>query len=745
MNAVTVQQTAQGLCAYLEAQPHEAALLRAAGVTIGYDGRHHSREFALIAAAVFASRGYTAHLFGELVPTPFVPAAVTQLGCAAGVMITASHNPKEYNGVKVYWSNGCQARVLRVADAYYAALTASLHFRSVNADAPRMAYTALHGVGTPWVERAFAAFGLPPPVLTPSQCGPDPDFSTGETAMPLCGVTFPNPEEGEGAWAAAFEAAEAAGAVLAIATDPDADRFAVAERSPDSGRWRTFSGNEIGVMLGHWVLINFLKTHNDVPEDRLALLSSTVSSRMLEQARGEQGRERGRLSVAKQEGVLWAETLTGFKWLGNKALELEAAGYTVGKDKDGVAAAAVFGELAAEELFGVFETRQSYFVADPPAKAATVFARLREHYPATIGGMQVIGVRDMGAGVDTSQPDGRPALPWQPSDLMTTFTLEGPATLTLRASGTEPKLKYYAEVSCGSREDCRRRADALESAVAEELVRPADHGLALPPGHHTSDRTPPAAYAMAPRRAALLLALLGIASLCAAAGPRKLLQDSFASATATAIASGNSQAFASAAAQAQSAGQGNAVSQATATAIAQGQGQAVANAAAQASASGGASAQAAASAFSQGLADALCKPNNALSSAQAVASALAQAQGNQAFASATTQALASACQRCPFQLATSLAFASASAFAQALGGPSGTSQALANALASADAGGKLAPQCVPATLAMANAQAFAQATGGASLAQADAAASANAQGSGGAAMAQAAALGSSDK
>lgn len=527
MNAVTVQQTAQGLCAYLEAQPHEAALLRAAGVTIGYDGRHHSREFALIAAAVFASRGYTAHLFGELVPTPFVPAAVTQLGCAAGVMITASHNPKEYNGVKVYWSNGCQIipphdagiaaaieanlelwpidpgalaagghplapdPLRQVADAYYAALTASLHFRSVNADAPRMAYTALHGVGTPWVERAFAAFGLPPPVLTPSQCGPDPDFST---------VTFPNPEEGEGAWAAAFEAAEAAGAVLAIATDPDADRFAVAERSPDSGRWRTFSGNEIGVMLGHWVLINFLKTHNDVPEDRLALLSSTVSSRMLEQ-------------VAKQEGVLWAETLTGFKWLGNKALELEAAGYTVlfafeeaigyafcqvGKDKDGVAAAAVFGELAAEvyargdtlrshlrdlqELFGVFETRQSYFVADPPAKAATVFARLREHYPATIGGMQVIGVRDMGAGVDTSQPDGRPALPWQPSDLMTTFTLEGPATLTLRASGTEPKLKYYAEVSCGSREDCRRRADALESAVAEELVRPADHGLALPPG-----------------------------------------------------------------------------------------------------------------------------------------------------------------------------------------------------------------------------------------------------------------------
>lgn len=284
-----------------------------------------------------------------------------------------------------------------LADRYYSALKQHLHHRSTeaNAAAPAMAYTALHGVGTPWLLRAFSEWGLPPPILTPRQCEPDPDFSTGvrgrlrcsvqgqvvktppvsisctcmqsaTSAQPLpqlthsrtpAVVSFPNPEEGKGAWQLAFLAAEAAGACLAIANDPDADRFAVAERDdvtgepetycsvgggaaslhqhggrrccaecmcqllqsprvPNSvprplphvpaGAWRTFTGNEIGAMLAVWVLRNYRARQQQQQQqgrsstEKLAVLSSTVSSRML-------------AAIAAQEGAHWAETLTGFK------------------------------------------------------------------------------------------------------------------------------------------------------------------------------------------------------------------------------------------------------------------------------------------------------------------------------------------------------------------------------------------------------------------------------------------------
>jgi phosphomannomutase len=306
-------------------------------------------------------------------------------GCAAGVVVTASHNPAMYNGFKVYWSNACQIipphdagiaaaiegelalwqvpplesidyshplvqdPLQQVADAYYARLKRHVQFRDAEANgvAPRMVYTALHGVGTPWVLRAFQEFALPPPLLVRQQCDPDADFPT---------VAFPNPEEGEGAWALAFEAAEAAGASLALANDPDADRFAVAERdqatgdcmpavvrratfdgrlrqglphclpctvrlracrslaSCGAGRWRAFTGNEIGAMLAEWVVRNHRQRHGH-PDDKLAVLSSTVSSRMLQ-------------ALAAKEGAYWAETLTGGRgawpvaWSRRKSLHL---------------------------------------------------------------------------------------------------------------------------------------------------------------------------------------------------------------------------------------------------------------------------------------------------------------------------------------------------------------------------------------------------------------------------------------
>lgn len=259
-------------------------------------------------------------------------------------MVTASHNPKDYNGYKVYLGDGCQIipphdagiaaaiarqRALwalggveaapyahplvadpleRVESAYYARLVAELRFRepAANGAAPAVAYTALHGVGAPWVARAFREFGLPRPVVVEAQAAPDPDFPT---------VAFPNPEEGAGAWRLAFETAERAGVAVAMANDPDADRFCVAERDPGTGRWRAFSGNEIGAMLADWVLSKYQARQGGAGGSarQAAVLSSAVSSHMLAR-------------IAERRGAHWEETLTGFKWLGHRALELEEAG-----------------------------------------------------------------------------------------------------------------------------------------------------------------------------------------------------------------------------------------------------------------------------------------------------------------------------------------------------------------------------------------------------------------------------------
>ena len=513
MNHVTVVQTTQGLCRYLERTCPEQ--LAAGGVAIGFDGRHRSDEFARLAASVCVARGVPVHLFARMVPTPLLATCVAEKGAAAGIMVTASHNPKEYNGYKVYWGNGCQivpphdagiaacieeelpigplpdpAGSPLVADpeaevgaAYLSAVADSVCFfpGRFRAAAP-VVYTPLHGVGLRWVEAAFEACGLPAPVPVAEQAAPDPEFPT---------VRFPNPEEGAGVWDLAIATAERAGARLCVANDPDADRLALCERQPD-GAWRSFTGNEIGALLGDWIL------RHGVPEGeraRTCFLASTVSSKMLG-------------AVAEAEGFRFEETLTGFKWLGNRALELaaegcavpfafeEAIGFMFGhlNDKDGVAGACAAAEMAAalaaegsslagrlaelHAAYGCFVGRQGYFLADAPAKTAAVFARIRaEGYPETIGGLRVVGVRDLGTGLDTGKPGGRTDLHWAPGDLMVTYTLEGGGTLTIRVSGTEPKLKYYLEVSAADEAAAAEKADRLLAAVESEVVRPREHDL----------------------------------------------------------------------------------------------------------------------------------------------------------------------------------------------------------------------------------------------------------------------------
>ncbi|KAI9228661.1 MAG: hypothetical protein DHS80DRAFT_27184 [Piptocephalis tieghemiana] len=535
MNDLTVIQASQGLCAYLTHVVPDAV---GRGVVIGYDHRHHSRRFARLAAAAFLHRGVAVHYLDDYVHTPLVPYGVKKLDAACGIMITASHNPKKDNGYKVYWGNACQiipphdegiaASILQhtspwtwdegmvdrdelvrrplidLVSGYMKELGDLSYHRDLNATCPiPLVYTAMHGVGTPYVERAMKVFGLPSPILFPDQCTPDPEFPT---------VPFPNPEE-KGALDRVIK-------VLILANDPDADRFSVAERQLD-GRWRTLTGNQIGILLAMgWVQDLGIKGGQGEGEGKgLAMVASAVSSKMLER-------------VAKVEGFHFEERLTGFKWIGNGVIDLrhqgykvpfayeEAIGFMCGEivpDKDGVSALVRFTELASRlaqgkvggikegqgvwdyyqslcDQYGHFHTGNSYFICHDANVISAIFRRIRYGegvseeevkssrdfaFPQVIAGSKVVHVRDLTVGYDSLTDDHQPTLPVSPGNgQMITFRLENGAAITLRTSGTEPKIKYYIEMQGKTEEDAARLLDQVVKGSLEELIQPERHGLA---------------------------------------------------------------------------------------------------------------------------------------------------------------------------------------------------------------------------------------------------------------------------
>ena len=532
MNDLTVIQTAQGLLRYLEERSSgNDDNLKRRGVVLGYDHRSSSQftpydlsseHFARLTASVFNSADVPVYLFENLVATPLVPFSVCEVEAACGVMVTASHNPKEDTGYKVYWRNGAQivpphdenisASILKnmepwhsyqpgestrptqhLSELYFSKLKQSCcnHWEENSCDypgaPPSLTYTAMHGVGHDFVRRAFEVFNLQKFVSVDEQQEPDPTFST---------VEFPNPEEGEGALKLAMETADANGSNIIIANDPDADRLAVAERREnvgdgEGGGWRIFTGNEIGSVLGHWM---WRKAVERGEGEKVAVLASTVSSKFLR-------------SVAEKEGFLFEETLTGFKWMGNRSEELrrsgynvvfayeEAIGYCCGnvvKDKDGVAAAAILAELSVQlagekksiadhllelkEKYGFYVAKNSYVKFYDEGVLDDIFRGMRGEggeggYIDKIGGVKVTGVRDLTLGYDSSAPDGRAALPSDPSSQFVTFTLENGAVVSLRASGTEPKLKYYIEAVGRSEEEGEEVCNALLEGVLGEILR----------------------------------------------------------------------------------------------------------------------------------------------------------------------------------------------------------------------------------------------------------------------------------
>ncbi|MGC5052580.1 phospho-sugar mutase [Micromonospora sp. DT48] len=479
MNLAVVTQAAAGLIAWLAAQGGTGPLV------IGYDARRGSREFAERTAQVATGAGRPALLLPRPLPTPVLAYAVRHLSAVAGVMVTASHNPPQDNGYKVYLGAelggelGAGAQIVPPADAGIEAairavgplaqvplgpagqvlgddLVAAYVTRAKEVVAPggprdlTVAYTPLHGVGATVLTAAFAAAGFPVPGVVPDQAEPDPDFPT---------VSFPNPEE-PGAVDRLVALAERTGAGLAIANDPDADRCAVAVQ--DGPGWRMLRGDEVGVLLADHLMRRGVR----------GLYATTIVSSSLLRA------------MCAARGLPYGETLTGFKWIvraGDGSTPLvfgyeEALGYCVApdhvRDKDGITAALTVAELAAglraagrtltdrlDELaaeFGVHHTDQLSVRVDDLRLIADAMARIRAATPGSLLGQPVTEAQDL--------------LPEADVVILRTET----ARVVIRPSGTEPKLKAYLEVvepvADGDIVAARTRAAAAVSALRTETA-----------------------------------------------------------------------------------------------------------------------------------------------------------------------------------------------------------------------------------------------------------------------------------
>ncbi|GFS73625.1 phosphoglucomutase-2 [Nephila pilipes] len=497
MNDLVIIQTSQGLAAYVEEAIHEMEGKK--GVVIGYDNRYDSQRFAQLAAVSFLLKGFKeVYIFSSITPTPFVPFAVRTFKCLVGVMITASHNPKDDNGYKVYWSNGAQIlpphdkniqeSILRNLKPWPNALDTSLVFSSPHAydplsdiehryyhcltedcslneisgfDSLKITFTAMHGVSHAYMKKAFQKLHFENFVPVKEQMYPDPDFPT---------VKFPNPEE-QNCLDLSIATADSSGSRLILANDPDADRLAVAEKLPN-GKWHVYSGNEVGALLGSW-LWKTLDPELKKKPNMCFMVSSAVSSKILR-------------SISEVEKFVFYETLTGFKWMANKALDCmsngkelvfafeEAIGYMCKStvlDKDGILAAMHMTQMAAFAYsegkiiydllketylkYGYHVSCNSYFICNDPAAIKSMFHRLRNfngvsnEYPKFLDGQSpfpVVGVRDLTTGFDSLQPNKKAILPCSSSTQMITFYFENGCEATIRTSGTEPKVKYYTEI-----------------------------------------------------------------------------------------------------------------------------------------------------------------------------------------------------------------------------------------------------------------------------------------------------------
>ena len=480
MNRIVVARAAAGLAAYLVANGGKS-------VVVGYDARRNSDVFARDTAAIMSGAGIAAMVLPSALPTPVLAFAIRHLGCDAGVMVTASHNPPDDNGYKVYLGDGSQ--IVPPADAEISACIAAVgaleliprsddfavlddavldayvgRAVSLLGDGPRevsAVYTAMHGVGGEVFMRTVRQAGFDAPTKVAAQFEPDGRFPT---------VNFPNPEE-PGAMDLALADARAQGADVIIANDPDADRSAAGIRTAED--YRMLTGDEVGALLAWWIAERGRRNGSPVTG---VYAQSIVSGTLLER-------------IATDAGLGYATTLTGFKWI-SKVPDLrfgyeEALGYccdpTAVKDKDGITASLLMLEMVSalkaqgrgvqdvlDDLarkFGLYATSQLSVRVSDISLIADAMSRLRADPPTSLGGRDVVRMDDLEKGAD--------GLP--PTDGLR-FTLDG-ARVIIRPSGTEPKLKCYLQVVvpvAGDIDKVRATAqselDAVRASVAEALA-----------------------------------------------------------------------------------------------------------------------------------------------------------------------------------------------------------------------------------------------------------------------------------
>lgn len=518
MNVYTVRKATQGLANYIS-----SVGAKSQGVAIAYDSRRMSPEFADVAALCLAANGIKAYVFESLRPTPELSYAVRKLGCIAGINITASHNPPEYNGYKVYWEDGAQitpphdigimAEVKKVTD-YAAVKTMSLEeakkaglYQVIGADIDdpyieelkklvlhqecidkvasemKIVYTPLHGTGNIPVRRVLKELGFQNVYVVPEQELPDGEFPT---------VSYPNPEAAE-----AFELGLALGkkvdADLILATDPDADRLGVYVKDSKTGEYHSLTGNMSGCLIGDYVIGQRKELHG-LPKDG-AFIRSIVSTNMAD-------------AIADYYGIELIEVLTGFKFIGQKILEFEKTGKgtylfgmeesygclpgTYARDKDAIVASMVLCEAAAyyrtknmtlwDAMLAMYE-KYGYYKDDVTsitlkgieglAKIQEIMSTLRDNAPEEIGAYKVTAVRDYKNDTIKDTATGAMKALGFPSSNVLYYEMTDDAWVCVRPSGTEPKVKFYLGVKGTSLED----ADAKSKALSKEVLAMIDKML----------------------------------------------------------------------------------------------------------------------------------------------------------------------------------------------------------------------------------------------------------------------------
>lgn len=514
MNVYTVRKATQGLANYIKSVGAQEK-----GVAIAYDSRHMSPEFADESALCLAANGIKAYVFESLRPTPELSYAVRKLGCTAGINITASHNPPEYNGYKVYWEDGAQVtpphdtsimdevgkvtsfdmvktmakeeavkaglyEVISddVDEKYFAQLrNLSIHPEIIKQMAKdiKIVYTPLHGTGLEPVKRVLKDMGFENVYIEPQQAVADGHFPT---------APYPNPENPD-AWELALKLAKEKDADIVLATDPDADRLGVYCKDTKTGEYVTFTGNMSAMLIAEYILGQ--KHANGTMPENPVLVESIVSTDMAK-------------AIAAAYGVELVEVLTGFKYIGEQMLKYEKAGdknYVFGfeesygclpgtyaRDKDAPAAVCMLCEVAAyyksqgKTLWdGMIEMYEKYGYyregiatmtlkgIDGAAQIQEIMNRARNNAPEKLGDFDVLAVRDYKADTRKDMKTGEVTATGLPSSNVLYFELSNDAWCCVRPSGTEPKIKFYVGVKGTSLEGADKTLEELKAEVLKKF------------------------------------------------------------------------------------------------------------------------------------------------------------------------------------------------------------------------------------------------------------------------------------